>query len=94
MSVPIEVVKCPTSGYSCVDKLVSRVDIIAAHTASLVELFAASGEQIHATVLNSHMARLAEWLVEVTEEYCADHGEPPLMMHIESAHWLVTKVAS
>lgn len=78
---------CPTSGFQCVDQLVSRVDIVAAQALLVAEFARDKYLGQEASVLIEHLMKISAALLEAVEHYTEGHGNPPLIAHLEAAHW-------
>jgi len=80
---------CPTTGYTCVNTLVARVQTVADQASGLAAAVRSHLVDVSVDQMLSHYSALIKLLESALEAYTEGHGSPSLTDDIASIQWLL-----
>jgi len=81
--------KCPTTGFTCVDRLTARVQACIDQANGLIALVEGGAFSARAEHLLKHYSKVAELLQEAVDEYVESHQQPDVLFDVEAVQWVL-----
>lgn len=82
--------KCPTSGFTCVDQVMARVQACVDQARGFMELVQGGVYSAGFEHLFKHYGKLADLLEEAVDTYTESHGQPDVMTDLEAVRWVLS----
>lgn len=84
--------RCPTSGYTCVNTMVARVQALTDQIQGLLFFLRENSFEARAGFLCEHYQKVADLLQSTLDDYARDHGTPPPSDDVAAVAWALKEM--